>query len=689
MFQIPTRRISSEYLMKKHLIKFFIISLFLAFVIFGFCIDTPVDAANGSYTLDIAGTDCSYTQQQTFSTYAAAYQAFSANSDVNAVIRDPSDKVLAMKQGMVVINSYNATLTFASTLGNGTSAYCTNYVVCYYNSTDASGTYVTLTLSGYTGTCFVDEVILIPAAFTYGRNTSSYPRQYEFDYYARDGENMEHYLSYYDPSVPNTYFYSITVDKAPSFMQSGVRYYSLDGYTYYTDPIDAVNKTNAVGTHCIYYKMLSYRTQTSYTVDELNQYIAYRNSTYWTSRTCAYLNLGSTFIEGQTRYGVNAAMEIAFADLESAYGKSDFAIENANFFGVGAFDSDPSQAEVYTSAQNGIVQHAKWMNRNYFDAYFYVDTSLGYNYYDVSDRDSGWAQYYTGDSRYFGTNPGNKYTGVNVKYASDPWHGEKVANRMFEIDQLLGYKDYGKYTIGVTNTTAYAYSQPSTSSFALYKYSSRDPDRAAGSYSYSPVGMSVVVLGESGDYYKIISEVPVNSAGRSCNSWEYNHTTSYAYILKSNVNIIYQAGTIPSEAETPTAATNSTYTMDAGNKIVSGMDIGLTVGAFKATFANATVRIFSGSTELSDESKLASGMIIKFYETDGSYSTSYSASVRGDTNGDGAMTISDVVCLRRHLAGLNTLSPAYALGGDVNRSGSVTISDLVIMRRTLAGLQSM
>lgn len=675
--------------MKKCLMKLFIAGIITGFTLFGFGSVSSVNAANGSYTIDIAGTDCSYTQYQTYSTYAAAYQTFVSMTDQNAVIRNPDNKVVAMKQGMVVINSYNSTLTFISTFANGTQAYCTNNVVCYYNGTDATGTVVTLTLSGYTGTCYVDEVILIPAAFTYGRNTSSYPRQYEFDYYARDGANMEHYLSYYDASVPNTYFYSITVDKAPSFMQEGVRYYSTDGYTYYTDPIDAVNKTNPIGTHCIYFKMLSYRSETSYTVNELNQYLSYRNNTYWTERTSAYLNLGSTFLEGQTRYGVNAAMEIAFADLESAYGKSDFAIENYNFFGVGAFDSDPSQAEVYSGAQNGIIQHAKWMSRNYFDAYFYIDTSLGYNYYDVSDRDSGWAQYYTGDSRYFGTNPGNKYTGVNVKYASDPWHGEKVANRMFEIDSQLGYKDYGKYTLAVTNTAAYAYSQPSTSSFALYKYSSKDPNRAAGSYSNTPVGMSVVIIGESGDFYKILSEVPVNSAGRSNNSWDYDHTTSVAYILKSNVNIIYQAGTIPSEEQTSTSVTNSTYKMDAANKLVRNIEISQTVGAFKTTFANGSVKIFSGSTELSDSTVMASGMIIKFYENDGSYSTSYMASVRGDTNGDGAITISDLVCLRRHLAGLDILEAPYQYGGDINSSNDVTISDIVVLRRFLAGLQSM
>lgn len=42
---------------------------------------------------------------------------------------------------------------------------------------------------------------------------------------------------------------------------------------------------------------------------------------------------------------------------------------------------------------------------------------------------------------------GNKSVGMNVKYASDAYWGEKIASHMYRADKYLGMKDYGKYTV--------------------------------------------------------------------------------------------------------------------------------------------------------------------------------------------------------------------------------------------------
>ena len=499
------------------------------------------------YTVEIANTDQTYTLVSDHTEYADAYAAFTASENTDAVIRywnsadDADIKVLAMKRGMAITRSSESTLIFDSTYPGGTRTYVANNYVAYYNSTSSSKV-VTLTISGYKGTCSVDDVVLIPSAHVYyyssdpdGSNPDFNDDQYEFDYYTKSAEgNLVHYVStYYYSSTGGYYctkFSSITIDKAPDFMTENVRYFSTDGLTYYPSPDDAIKKTNAVGTHAIYYKLLSYRTTTDYSITELNGFIAYTNAVYSYSgnpgATCAYLGLGSSFISYQNIYGVNAAMELAFANHESAYGKSNFAEENYNFFGVGAVDSDPSNAYVYTSADNGIMQHMKyWMSRYYLDAYAYIDDGKPLSYYDVPDKDAGYISSYAGDSRYFGSSPGNKLVGINVKYASDPFHGEKVAKMMFEIDAHLGFKDYDKYSLGITNKAAYAYAAPNDSSWKLYKYTSKDPNRDANIVSTVPVGMSVTITGESGDYYIIRSEMPINSEGRACYTWDTTNTS--------------------------------------------------------------------------------------------------------------------------------------------------------------------
>jgi hypothetical protein len=59
----------------------------------------------------------------------------------------------------------------------------------------------------------------------------------------------------------------------------------------------------------------------------------------------------------------------------------------------------------------------------------------------------------------------------------------------------------------------------------------------------------------------------------------------------------------------------------------------------------------------------------------------------GDVNDDNRLTTSDIVILRRYLAGLTNLSDLNKLSGDYNRDGKITTTDIVMMRRKLAGLE--
>jgi hypothetical protein len=59
----------------------------------------------------------------------------------------------------------------------------------------------------------------------------------------------------------------------------------------------------------------------------------------------------------------------------------------------------------------------------------------------------------------------------------------------------------------------------------------------------------------------------------------------------------------------------------------------------------------------------------------------------GDLNGDGQVSTTDLVTLRRFLAGLTTLTPKGEAGADLDGNGSVTTTDLVRLRRQLAGLE--
>ena len=77
---------------------------------------------------------------------------------------------------------------------------------------------------------------------------------------------------------------------------------------------------------------------------------------------------------------------------------------------------------------------------------------------------------YTGDWRYFGSHLGNKLSGVNVKYASDPYWGEKATAYYYTIDRKNSLKDYNYYTIGMKKVSGAVNvrSEATTSSKVVY-----------------------------------------------------------------------------------------------------------------------------------------------------------------------------------------------------------------------------
>jgi beta-N-acetylglucosaminidase len=108
------------------------------------------------------------------------------------------------------------------------------------------------------------------------------------------------------------------------------------------------------------------------------------------------------FLDAEKEYGVNALYLAAHASLESNWGKSNFAVNRYNFFGYGAYDSNPNNAHRYVSAAHGIMT--------------------------VTEKIK--ADYLTEGGRYY---KGPTLTGMNIRYATDPQWAFKISDRMKRI----------------------------------------------------------------------------------------------------------------------------------------------------------------------------------------------------------------------------------------------------------------
>lgn len=203
-------------------------------------------------------------------------------------------------------------------------------------------------------------------------------------HYATDGNYLYHELSPYA---------SIRVAPHSSSMAIGKKYYSADG----------MNFENFTVENPFLFRDL--RKPTNYTAEELDKVYSLMNI-----KGSRLAGKGAIFKEAEERYKINALYLIAHSAIESSWGRSQIAKDKNNFFGIAAYDTTPyDSAKSFDDVDKGILGAAKWIRENYIDN--------GRTYL------------------------GNKASGMNVLYASDPYWGEKIASIMMRINSQLGEKD--------------------------------------------------------------------------------------------------------------------------------------------------------------------------------------------------------------------------------------------------------
>lgn len=203
-------------------------------------------------------------------------------------------------------------------------------------------------------------------------------------YYESDGHRFYHYVAQ-NASIP--------VASHLSDMEVGKKYYSADGLHF-----DGFNLENP-----FLFKDLT--EATNYSAEDLDKVFSLLNID-----NSLLENKGATFKEAEEHYHINALYLLAHSALESDWGRSKIAKDKNNFFGITAYDTTPYlSAKTFDDVDKGILGAAKWIKENYIDR---GRTFLG-----------------------------NKASGMNVEYASDPYWGEKIASVMMKINEKLGGKD--------------------------------------------------------------------------------------------------------------------------------------------------------------------------------------------------------------------------------------------------------
>lgn len=354
-----------------------------------------------------------------YSTFTAALSATTKSSQL--VVQ--GSKVLKMNDGVVYAKPSpgNSTTTIYEANLTTTITYLAPNTEMKY--IDADEKKVKVQVADTVGYVKQSEVWLTPKGLQQGRS-----------YYINNNGVLKHFIFNSATGKYVSYDYGV----APSFIKTGEKYYSWNGHDFEL----ASGKT--VGTAYQYFNILSVRTKTNYTAKELNAYVAAKKP------TSPLKNLGEAFKAAEKKYDINALFLLGTAINESGWGLSEIAQSKNNLFGINAVDSNPGKAaDEFDSFEECIDYMARFF--------------IGSRYANPNN----WV--------YNGAVVGNKTIGFNVRYASDPYWGQKIAGHMYNADKYLGQKDTkNQYQIaGTTTPNVRVRPEPNTVKTEHYKYGAK------------------------------------------------------------------------------------------------------------------------------------------------------------------------------------------------------------------------
>ena len=134
-----------------------------------------------------------------------------------------------------------------------------------------------------------------------------------------------------------------------------------------------------------------------------------------------------------------------------------------------------------------------------------------------------------------------------MRYASDPYWGERNANLVYSLDKAQGSQDYQAYTIGIKDTVS-----TSHNSLNVYKEADSSSTVLYGTKGASSYSVLILDAAAGNGFYKIQSDAVLtgdrSAATNSTGSYDFG--VMYGYIPSSSIYIASEGGftDVPSNA---------------------------------------------------------------------------------------------------------------------------------------------
>lgn len=132
----------------------------------------------------------------------------------------------------------------------------------------------------------------------------------------------------------------------------------------------------------------------------------------------------------------------------------------------------------------------------------------------------------------------------------------------------------------------------------------------------------------------------------------------------------------------PAKITSNVYTIKDG--YISKIPVGLTAVEFLKGISGIGVRIQKNGTTVTESTKIGTGMVIQLV-SNGKVVDSLIIVVTGDTNGDGNISITDMIAVKAHILKKILLTGAAAKAADVNQDNGISITDFIQIKAHILG----
>lgn len=431
-------------------------------------VDTPAPNPNVYYVGKVSNGVIEKHQNVYFD-YAQVEAALSKTGS-NLIFK--GDKIIKMSSGIASAAATTVTIYSDKNFTKSLSYAAKGSQFKYIGSNDQ---YVIVQLADTKGYAKIDEVSLTPTSLIKGQ-----------DFYFVEGGYLTHRTYNH---ISQKYNWDYVISEAPAFMQRGVNYYSQDGVNFYSD----IFLTKKVGTHYPYFQFQSIRQPSNYTAEELDNMImtlllerqAIPTSPQYAKAPIEsrLIGMGQLLKQVEAQYNVNALFILAASMHEGDYGVSKNALTKNNIFGIKVFDTDPTLGEIYTSRDDSVMA--------------FINRYVNLNYVPQS---GGYAK---------GAAPGNKTSGLNVHYASDPFWGSKIAGHMYRMDNRFGKKDYKQAKLAFVSYEnghlVNVRTEPTTNSSVHFTYKAKYVGET-GVFGYPVVIVEETTGSDGYVWYKILSD---------------------------------------------------------------------------------------------------------------------------------------------------------------------------------------